>query len=121
MGKEIQALTGLTRSHAINLKQRYFSEGISCLTDKRQGKPKELLTKKQREKIIETVKNKAPNKLGYGSDHWTTGILADLIEKEYKVKYKSKTSLYLVFRKAKFSYHRPATRYDLQDEKEIED
>lgn len=42
-GAKIQPLTGLTRTHAIDLKQRYLKEGVSCLIDKRKGKPKQLL------------------------------------------------------------------------------
>ena len=118
---EISLATELGRSQIFNLRSLYLKRGVEALRDKRQGKPKELLTRKQREKIIETVKSKNPKQLGYASDHWTTGILGDWIEEKYKAKYKSKTSLYLVFRKASFSYHRPITRYDLRDEKEIED
>lgn len=119
MPEKLKSFTGYSRSQAFRIKARYLSDGASSLTDKRKGKPKELLTKKQREKIIETVKIKTPKQLGYAHDLWTTGVLGDWIEKKYKVKYKSKTSLYLVFRKANFSYHRPITRYDLRDEKEV--
>lgn len=117
--EEIRSLTGYSRSQAFRIKAKYFNEGIVSLTDKREGKPKEILSKKQRKEIVETVKSKLPNKLGFVSDHWTTGILGKWIEEKYEVKYKSKTSLYLVFKKASFTYHRPATRYDKRDEKEV--
>ena len=119
MQEKLKSFTGYSRAQAFRLKAKYLSEGISSLTDKRQGKPKELLTRKQRDKIIEIVKFKTPDKFGFASDHWTTGILGNLIEREYEVKYKSKTSLYIIFKKASFSYHRPITRYDLRDEKEV--
>jgi transposase len=119
-GAKIQPLTGLTRTHAIDLKQRYLKEGIICLTDKRKGKPKELLTKKQREKVLTTIKEKTPKNLGYGHDHWSSSILGDWIEKTFKVKYKSKTSLYLIFRKVSFTYHRPGTKYDEREEEEVQ-
>lgn len=118
-GSEIQPLTGLTRTHAIHLKQRYLKEGIGVLTDKRKGKPEELLTKRQREKVEKTLKEKSPKDLGYGHEHWSTSVLGDWIEKTFKVKYKSKTSLYLIFRKVSFSYHRPGTVYDERDEAEV--
>lgn len=117
--EKLKSLTGYSRSQAFRLKAKYLSEGIASLVDKREGKPKEILTKKQREKIIETVKSKTPNRLGFASDHWTTGILGNWIEQKYKVKYRSKTSLYLVFKKASFSYHRPITRYDKRSEEEV--
>jgi transposase len=118
-GSEILPLTGLTRTHAISLKQRYLTEGITCLTDKRKGKPKELLTKRQREAVLKALKEKTPKDLGYGHDHWTSGILGDWIEKRFKVKYRSKTSLYLIFKKVSFTYHRPGTTYDKRDDAEV--
>ena len=117
--ERIKSFTGYSRAHAFKLKQRYISEGIDCLTDKREGKPKELLTKKEREAIIETVKTKTPRDVGYVSEHWTTGILGNWIEQEYKAKYKSKTSLYLVFKQAKFTYHKPGTIYHEHNDQEV--
>lgn len=76
--------------------------------------------KKERETIIETVKTKTPKDLGFASEHWTTGLLGKWIEREYKTKYKSKTSLYLVFKQAKFTYHKPGRVYDKHSEKEVE-
>ena len=119
MPEKLKSLTGYSRAQAFRIKGKYFSEGVASLTDKRQGKPKEILTKKQREQIIQTVKTKTPNRLGFASGHWTTGILGKWIEEKYEVKYKSKTSLYLVFKKASFTYHRPAARYDKRSEAEV--
>jgi transposase len=118
-GARVPPLTGLTRSHAINIKQRYLKEGITALTDKRKGKPKELLTKRQREAILKTLKEKTPKDLGYAHEHWSSSILGDWIEKTCKVKYKSKTSLYLIFRKVSFTYHRPGTKYDERNDEEV--
>ena len=118
-GALVPSLTGLTRSHAINLKQRYCTEGIVCLTDKRKGKPKELLGKKQREAVLKTVKEKTPKDFGYVHNHWTSSLLGDWILQKYKVQYKSRTSLYLIFKKASFTYHRPGTVYKERDETEV--
>jgi transposase len=35
------------------------------------------------------------------------------------VRYKSKTSLYLIFKKVSFTYHRPGAKYDERDEKAV--
>ncbi len=118
-GGQVSSITGLTRTYAIELKARYLKEGIACLIDKRKGKPKELLTKKQRQKIEKTLKEKSPKDLGYAHEHWTTSMLGDWIEQTFKVKYKSKTSLYLIFKKVSFSYHRPGTKYDERDDAEV--
>jgi transposase len=118
-GSDSASLTGLTRTHAISLKRRYLHEGIACLTDQRKGKPKELLTKRQRQKVEETLKTKTPKDLGYSHAHWSASVLGDWIEKTFKVKYQSKTSLYLIFKKVSFTYHRPGTKYDARDEEEV--
>lgn len=115
----VGALTGFTRTYAIDLKARYLKEGITCLTDKRKGTPKELLTQRQREAVLEAVKEKSPKDFGYPHEHWTSGLLGDWIEKRFKVKYKSKTSLYLIFKKVSFTYHRPGTKYDERDDAEV--
>jgi len=117
--KDLKRFTGYSRSHALLLKKRYREEGIDALTDKRKGTPKELLTKKERQIIEKTLKTKTPRALGYTHDHWTSGILGDWIEREFKVKYRSKTSLYLIFKKVSFTYHRPGARYDERDETEV--
>jgi transposase len=117
--QRITSFTGYSRAQAFRLKQRYLAGGVAILTDKRIGKPKELLTKKQRDAIIEMVKTKTPRDVGYVNDHWTTGILGNWIEQEYKAKYKSKTSIYLVFRQAKFTYHKPGTVYHEHNVQEV--
>lgn len=98
-----------------------MKNGIESLKDKREGKPKALLTAKQREKVLETVKTKTPKDCGFVSEHWSTGILGEWIKKKFKVEYKSKTSLYLVFKQAKFTYHRPGQAYDLRNEEAIKE
>lgn len=117
---DLKSFTGYSRSHALLLKQQYRDKGISALTDKRTGKPKELLTKKQRTTIEKTLKEKSPKDLGYAHAHWTSGMLGDWIEKKYKVKYKSKTSLYVIFKKVSFTYHRPGTVYKERNDREVE-
>lgn len=112
-------ITRFSKTRIFAIRGAYVSKGADALRDKRQGKPKELLTKKQRDEIIATVSKKTPKQLGFVSEFWTSGILGKWIEEKYDVKYKSKTSLYLVFRKASFSYHKPERRYHEHNEKDI--
>jgi transposase len=118
---DITALTGYKRSQIFNLRSRYRTFGRMAIEDSRKGKPKALLTKRERDEVVRTVKTKSPNEVDryYNSDFWTTGILGEYILRTYNVRYKSKTSYYLVFREAKFTYHRPATAYRERDEQEI--
>lgn len=118
--ESVTLATGLSKSRIFGLHGAYVKHGAEALRDKRQGKPKELLTKKQRDEIIATVGKKTPKQLGFISEFWTSGILGKWIEQKYDVKYKSKTSLYLVFRKASFSYHKPERRYHEHNDREIQ-
>src|SRR3989338_1195770 len=116
----LTAMTGYSLTHAFTLRRRYLQIGIATVQDKRKGKPKELLTKKQREEIVEYVKTTRPTDHGYNSEYWTTGILGVFIEKRYSVKYKSKTSYYLLFKGAKFTFHKPGRVYERRDEAEVQ-
>ncbi|HKY74323.1 MAG TPA: IS630 family transposase [Patescibacteria group bacterium] len=115
----INRITRLSRTRMFVIYASYIEIGVEAFRDKRQGKPKEILTKKQRDEIVATVGKKTPKQLGFGNEFWTTGVLGAWIEQKYDVKYKSKTSLYLVFRQASFSYHKPERRYHERNESEI--
>lgn len=119
---DIAALTGLGRSQIFNVRKRYLAYGLEIIEDKNKKNPKELLTGKQRNEIIETVKSKKPSecdKYFSNYDYWTTGVLADLIKRRYAVQYKSKTSLYLIFRQSKFTFHKPGRVYQKRNEEEV--
>lgn len=119
----ITTLTSYKKRQIFTLRKKFLASGTDILKDKRKGKPKELLTKKQREEIIATIRTKKPNECDTyfeNYEHWTTGVLGEYIKRAYKVEYKSKTSHYLLFREAKFTYHKPGRVYHEQDQEEIE-
>ena len=115
----IGRMTGYGRRHCFLLKKNYLASGLAALQDKRRGKPKELLTRRQREEIITALRTKTPKDFHYNSDYWTTGLLGYHIEKTYKVKYKSRTSHYLLFKKAEFTFHKPGQVNQKRDEREV--
>lgn len=118
----IANITGLGRSQIFNLRNRYLKNGLMAIEDKCKKQPKELLTKKQIEEIVKIIKKKTPeksHKYFTGIKYWTTGILAEYIRRKYKVVYKSKTSLYLIFQRSKFTFHKPGRVYQKQDPKEV--
>lgn len=119
----IGTLTGYSEKHAYKLRKLYLQEGICAIIEKRKPKAKELLTKKQREEIIEIIKTKTPNECNqrYNSEYWTTGILAEHIQRFYNVTYKSRTSVYIIFKQAKFSYHKPGRVYESRNEQEVQE
>lgn len=115
----IAEISGYRRTNIFEVRAKYLKNGAGAILDKRKGTPKEILTKKQREEITNILKSSRPLDYGYVGEFWTTGILGNFIEKRYKVKYKSKTSLYLIFREAKFTYHKPERIYHKRDEEEV--
>lgn len=115
----ISALTKYSRRQIYDLRRNYLAKGMIAIQDKRKGKPKELLTRKQKEEFLGILQTQTPKDFGYAYDYWTTGIIGDLILGKYGVQYKSKTSLYIIFRKARFSYHKPGRVYHLRNEEEV--
>ncbi len=116
----ITPLTGISERQAFAIRARYFTKGVKALLDRAKGKPKRLLTKKQRSSLKKILTEQNPEDFGYGKQPgWTTGMLGAVIEKEYGVSYKSKTSLYLIFRESKLSYHLPVKHYERRDATEV--
>lgn len=116
----ITTLTGYSRRHAFALRRAYLRHGKDALRDKRQGNPRELLTKRQRDAIVGILREKTPEDFQYEREHWTTTVLGDLIERQYGVRYQSKTSERLLFRQATFTYHKPGRVYRKRDAREAE-
>lgn len=112
----IKLVTDLGRSRVFWLRREYLAKGVKVLEVKPRGLNR-LLIKKQLAEIIQTVKTKQPKDLGFSSNYrfWNTAILAAHIEERYKVRYKSKTSYYLIFKRVKFTYHKPGRVYQKYD------
>lgn len=118
--KTIISQTRYSRRQIFDLRKNYLDKGMKAIKDKKKGKPREILTKKQLEEIVNTIKDKTPKDYGYDTDYWTTGIVGAVIEQEYQVKYQSKTLIYLIFTRAKFSYHKPDRLYQARNEQEVQ-
>ena len=120
----IRAVTGYKRRQIFTVRKKYLAGGIEAIKDKQKGTPKELLPKRQRAEIIETIKTKKPSELGayyQNYDYWTTGILGAYIKRTYEIAYKSKTSHYLLFKEAKFTYHKPGRVSQRRNEQEVKE
>lgn len=117
--KTISYLIQLKRSRIFSLRQLFLKVGLKAV-DAKPRKVESLLTKKQLKEIEIALKTKKPLELGYKEeDFWTTHILADYIEKTHNVKYKSKTSYYLIFKRVKFTFHKPGRIYEKRDGQEV--
>jgi len=115
----IKELTGFNQKYAFDLRRKYLQRGISSLHD-RKKQPKALLTRGQREKVIQIVTTSTPQAFGYETDYWTTAILSRIIQEHFGVTYKSRTSLYIIFKQAKFTYHKPDKQYKKRDQQVID-
>lgn len=122
-GVDLLVITRATSYHRRQIfesRAKYLVKGLKGIATRRKGKPKELLTRKQLAEIVKIVKKKdSPAKFGYESKYWTTGMLADFIQKYYKVRYKSKTSYYVIFKRVKFTYHKPGRVWEKQDPEKV--
>lgn len=117
----IKLITGYEREVVVKVRRLYIKYGIHSLESKRKKKkPKAYLTRNQKKQIANILNTQTPRDYGYNSDFWTTTILANLIIEQYGIKYKSKTSIYVIFREAKFSFHKPEKRSVKRNEKIIE-
>lgn len=120
--KSISEITGLERSQIFNIRKNYFEKGVKTIKDKNKKNPKELLTRNQRKEITETLNSKKPSETDryfINNDYWTTAVLAAWIKRKYNAAYKSKTSLYLIFKQSKFTFHKPGRIYQKRDAKEV--
>jgi transposase len=116
----IKNLTGYSRRRSFSIRKQYLEKGLLAIKDKNRKNPKELLTKKQRKEIKNILKNYSPKDYDYNSSYWTTSVVSDLIWLRYKVKYRSKTSIYIIFKQAKFTFHKPDRLYQARDEEEVQ-
>lgn len=119
----IKTITGYSKKYASALTKKYITKGISSLED-RPKSFKSLLTQTQKNEITKFLTTMAPKdfqvEFGYETMHWNVPVLADLIKRKYNIEYKSKTSLYIIFKEAKFSYHKPDKQYEKRNQAVID-
>ncbi len=117
----VQSLTGLRKKTIVKTRKKYIKNGLDVLVSKRKKKkPASLLTKNQRAEISNMLHTKTPRNYGWDWDYWTPSILGKLILELYGVKYKSKTSLYIIFKQSKFTYHKPEKIYQRRNQDAID-
>ena len=81
----------LLREYLVSKSRKHFlKNGLFAIQDKRKKNPKEILTRTQREEIINIVKTKSPRNYDYESKYWTTSIVSDLILRNYRLLSKPK-------------------------------
>ena len=117
----IKAVVGYKREVAVKIRKIFIKNGIKSLLSKRKKKQSHaFLTRGQKKQMVSILNTQTPKEFGYEYEFWTTTVLASLILEQYGVKYKSKTSIYVIFRKAKFTFHKPDKVSERRDEKLIQ-
>ena len=117
----IYKLTRFKERAVLAFRKRYLESGLKGLEHQRKGKPKTLLTKAQRQEVIQWLETTTPKDHGYEAAYWTTSILAHLIKDKYGVIYKSKKPFYLLFEQTRFSFHKPGKVYEKRDEQKVKE
>jgi transposase len=118
--EQIEKLIGFDGKYAYKLRKKYLEKGLPALIDKRKPKPRALLTRGQRAQIALMIRTTTPRDYGFDEDFWSTAILGRLIKEQYNVHYKSRTPLYLLFKEAIFTYHKPDGKYHKRDQKAVD-
>ena len=114
----IKRFTQFSRRQAFLIRRAYLEDGIEALRDKRHSNRDRVLTAQQREAVIAILRLQTPKDVlaGCSDAHWSTNLLGEYIERRWHVRYKSRTSSYLLFREAKLSFHCPGRRSEKADE-----
>lgn len=115
---KIETLTAIKRSRAFGLRNLYLSNGLDAIrTPEKQAKS--LLTQIQLNQLQKMLKDPASPIDLYQTPFWSTTLLADYIKQQFEVNYKSKTSIYLIFKRVKFTYHKPGRVYEKNDPEKV--
>jgi transposase len=106
-----------TTDHARRLKYAYLRHGTAAFEDKRRSNRDRVLTKQERETVIQILRTKQPKDVvaACTDEHWSTYWLGRYIGEAFGKAYKSRTSHYLLFREAKLSFHLPGKLYERSD------
>jgi transposase len=114
----LKRFTRYSKRQAFSIRKAYLDNGTDALRDKRHSNRERILTKPQRNTIIDVLRTKQPKDVltGCQDTHWSTNLLGEYIERHYSVRYKSRTGSYLLFREAKLSFHFPGKSYEKADE-----
>lgn len=120
---EILAIAGCSRSSLMNWSRSYQAMGIAGLVDKRVGGNSAKLAPYQVERLHDQLQSYTPEQLlgpdAVGAAFWTVADLAQLLERDYGVVYKSVTSLRSLLKRCGLSRQKPAKVYKSRSELQV--
>jgi transposase len=122
---EIETITGCSRSSLMEWCRAYGQWGVAGLVDKRRGGNRAKLTPSGLEQLQNQLETYTPYQLlgpadCYGDGQfWTVPDLAELVERQYGVTYRSATSYRTLFDRCEFSCQRPGTHFRSRNELKV--
>jgi transposase len=125
--KEIERLTGCSRSSLMVWCQVYHSAGVAGLVDKRVGGNRAKLRYAQIRELSARLQQYTPRDLlgpeAYTQDgqFWTVEDLHRAVKQWYGITWQSRTSYYKLFAACGFSYQRPAKVFKSRRETQVAD
>jgi transposase len=125
--KEIEAITGCSRSSLMEWCRTYRTHGIAGLVDKRVGGNRAKLTAAQIETVSKRLKEYTPRELfgpeAYAQDgqFWTVEDLHRAVKQWMGVTWQSRSSYYELFAACGFSFQRPAKVFKSRREAQVAD
>jgi transposase len=124
---EIEAIVGCSHPSLMEWCRKYRTEGVAGLVDRRTGGNRAKLSAPQIEHLQQLLHQYTPRQWlgeaacrGAGS-FWTVADLAQVVECEYGVCYKTKQSYYDLFAQCEFSRQRPGKQYKSRSEVKVMD
>lgn len=122
---EIEAIVGCSRPSLMEWCRKYRTDGIAGLIDRRTGGNRAKLSAPQIEHLQRLLHQYTPRQWlgeaacsGEGS-FWTVVDLAQVVEGEYGVRYKTRQSYYDLFEQCEFSRQRPGKQYKSRSEAQV--
>jgi transposase len=115
--EEIMVICRCSRPSLLEWNRKYHQGGIAALLDQRQGGNHTLLKNDELESLQTKLHQYQPHQLFAPGEYegdgrfWTVKTLAQLVEREYGVRYKQPCSYRMLFDKCDFSYLRTAHYY----------
>lgn len=122
---EVLAITGCSRTSLLKWCRRYSRYGVAGLVDQRNGGNSAKLRASEYEHLQHQLHQYKPNQLLASGDYqgngefWTVSDLAQLLARDYAVRYQSQNSYRTVLKRCGLSCQRPALQYQSRRETKV--
>ncbi len=122
---EVMQITGCSRTSLLEWCRAYRHYGVAGLVDQRNGGNSAKLSASELERLANQLHQYKPNQLLASGDYqgngefWTVSDLAQLLARDYAVRYQSQNSYRTVLKRCGLSCQRPALQYQSRRETKV--